>query len=247
MRPLLEAGAELIVADSGSRDGTTEICRDFGAVVIQVPPGNLYQAVNEALRGAKQEWLTYLNGDDLIYSDVVKAALQEFGAAADVIYGCIDYIDFLGRFLGSWTSPPPREFVSLAAAGIMPIPQQGTMFRRRVFEKLNGFDLRYRYSGDFDFFLRAKLQGFTFIRRSIPRIAAFRLHSGQISQKREAEMIAECVDFRRRNVLPTRRVASIVAFSLFRARNWDTYVVRLLRTRQLQGTLRWNRTMTPAE
>jgi glycosyltransferase involved in cell wall biosynthesis len=243
VRPLKEAGAKIVVIDSNSSDGTIEIANKFADLLLQVPKGNMYAAVNAGLEHAPAEWMTYLNGDDLLYADAVRHSLNEGESSADVIYGCIDYIDEMGRFLHGWTSPQPRDYLALAAGCIMPIPQQGTVFRRSVFEGLKGFDIQYRFSGDFDFFLRAKLAGFRFLRQRTPRIGAFRLHPLQITQSRNADMIDEAMASMRANRLSVGRWHRVAAFARFRGRNWDAYLLRLMRSRQLAGSSRLQRTM----
>src|ERR1700676_1116984 len=58
---------EIIVADSGSEDGTLDICTSWDVPTIYVPPGNMYRAINVGLRLMHADWFTYLNSDDLVY------------------------------------------------------------------------------------------------------------------------------------------------------------------------------------
>ena len=59
---------KVIVADSGSTDGTLDICRRWGVPSIYVRPGNMYQAINEGLEQCSTDWLAYLNSDDMLYN-----------------------------------------------------------------------------------------------------------------------------------------------------------------------------------
>ena len=60
---------DVIVADSGSQDGTVDICKAWGVPTIYVPPGNMYRAINAGLRVMESDWVTYLNSDDIVYPD----------------------------------------------------------------------------------------------------------------------------------------------------------------------------------
>lgn len=234
LEPLRRLGAEVVLVDSGSRDGTLELAAQFGIHVRTEPPGNMYAAINTGLRGSETAWVTYINGDDLLYADGVQA-LMALGerTAAQVVYGTIDYLDAAGRFLHHWRSPPPCDLMALFARGLNPVPQQGTLFRREVFEALGGFDTRYRLSADCDFCYRALAAGYRHARLAHPPVAAFRLHGQQLSKQQHAALRAEAhasTSAARAPALQRHR-----AWLAFRLRNLGAYVVRALRRQQLSG------------
>ncbi len=233
---LMQQGGEHILVDSGSTDGTVSLARAAGARVEFFPRGNMYAAINAGMACGSGEWLTYINGDDILYADAVAEALDMAPAGVDVIYGNIDYIDDAGRFLFSWRSPPVTQllrFMSVYSA----IPQQGTFFRRQVFERLGGFNTDFRYSADYDFWVRALEAGFQFGKYSQRTLAAFRLMPTQLSQARKAEMAPEGVAIRKR--LASRRtrwgqVFNKGAATVFRvSANLDNYWLRATRGRGL--------------
>ena len=242
LEPLARAGAKIIVVDSNSLDESVVIARKFGVILREVPPGNMYHAINDGLMESDTEWHTYLNSDDILYADSVLIALEKLGAKSDVVYGSIDFIDEFGRFLHSWTSPPPQDVLAISSRA-MAIPQPGTLFRRSVTEKLRGFDLEYRYSSDFDFFLRANLAGFHFARLDHPRIASFRVHSGQTSRAKRKEMCDELRRSIKCKDIEISKISCIRAYLAWRLRNWDSYALRILRTRQLTGRIKINSTL----
>ena len=236
IRPLFEAGAEHIVVDSGSEDGTQELAETAGSRVLYCPPGSMYAAINEGLKAAKGEWLTYINSDDILYADAVAEMLNRVLPDSDFIYGNIDYIDEVNRFLFYWRCPASR-FLKLATSCYGGLFQQGTLFRRTVLESLEGFDENYKYCADTDFFLRALDGGFRFQKYTSKSVGAFRLLPTQFSQTRGKEMAAEGRLIRDRywkgkSVLG-RTVSRGCAFGLRNFYNVDSRIVRSLKSRGL--------------
>lgn len=78
IKPLLDQlDAELLVIDTGSTDGTVEVCRKYGARVIRHPwSGNMSAARNEGIYHAKGEW--YMSIDDDEWFEDVKEILRFF-------------------------------------------------------------------------------------------------------------------------------------------------------------------------
>lgn len=188
--PLKNAGVEHIVVDSGSDDGTVEIAKQFGSEVLYHPPGNMYAAINAGMAIAKGDWLTYINGDDLLFADATHEALTAVGENVAVIYGDLDFIDEQGRFLFSRRAPSPQH-LSWLIRYYNPFFQQGTLFRRQAFEKVGGFSTEFRFSADAEFFTRCSLNGERFWKFRGKSVAAFRLCARQLSQVSRKEMAVE--------------------------------------------------------
>jgi GT2 family glycosyltransferase/tetratricopeptide (TPR) repeat protein/2-polyprenyl-3-methyl-5-hydroxy-6-metoxy-1,4-benzoquinol methylase len=61
---------EIIVVDTGSRDRTREVCRDFGARLCEFPWCDDFSAArNESLKYARGEWIFWMDSDDTIPAD----------------------------------------------------------------------------------------------------------------------------------------------------------------------------------
>jgi glycosyltransferase involved in cell wall biosynthesis len=224
----------VLVVDSGSADGTCGIARQFGVEVIQVPREGMYAAITEGLRRLEFDWLTYINGDDVLYEVelLVEVARRE---AADIVYGTVDFLDRGGRFVHAWTSAAPGQLLPLYRAGCSPLLQQGTLFRRQVFDALGGFDSRWRFVGDADFWLRAVLAGFRFSRLSSPPVAGFRLHADQLSRRHATEMQDEFRRMLASHGIRPPRLQTLLHAGVYRAGHIRQYLQRILRHADLTG------------
>ncbi|MCH8540768.1 MAG: glycosyltransferase [Opitutales bacterium] len=190
LRPLQKV-AEIVVVDSFSEDGTRDLVEQAGIELRSCPPGNMYEAINEGLEDAQTPWLTYINADDLLYSHILAKRLKAATAKASVYYGRVDYIDSENRFLRSWLPAHPSSVLPLYQTGYSPMLQQGTFFSRELFQKLGGFDTRFHYVADADFWYRAAEKGFSFCRQTKNSVAAFRLHPSQITNRLKNPMTTE--------------------------------------------------------
>lgn len=231
LRPLVAEGiAEHIVVDSGSTDGTVELCRQTGASVLTHPKGNLYAAINAGMRAARGEWLTYINGDDVLYADGV-AQLLEAAREPAIVYGNFETIDGAGRLLYSWRTAPPWA-VGRLLRFVSSLHQHGTLVHRDVYQQLHGFDETLRLSSDYDFFLRASCAGVRFLKPAAKPVAGFRVHGTQLSQQHSniAEMAREGRLARERCGIRHSRAGKLGAVLAMKLFNVDTIFSRPLRS-----------------
>lgn len=218
---------DVVVVDGESTDETAGIAAAMGARVMRRPPQGIYDAVNYGLRIAAGEWLTYINADDVLYADVLAARLEN-AARHDVAYGPVDFIDQAGRQLHRWHSARPDHLLCVYRAGMSPLLQQGTLFRRAVFERLQGFDVRWRLVADADFWFRALEQGFHFQRTTATSVAAFRMHAGQLGRLHASESASEHAAMTESHG-HRHSWRGTLAAGAWRAGNWPSYARRLSR------------------
>ena len=242
---LTTAGVRVIVADSYSKDNTLEICRQWNVETISVPAGNMYRAINAGLRLADTEWLAYVNSDDWVFtSSWVRMIAMARGSQADIVYGSADFVDGSGRFLFCTRPVSGAAMPRLLRAGIFALCQPSAIFRRATFEKLGGFDERYRSAADFDFFCRAAIMGLGFSRFSGQPVAAFRLHGAQISAQHpdwdRSERTAMKERLQAGSSWPGR-----FQFLLWRLSNIPWYAARALRAYELSGKLTLQKSTVP--
>jgi len=90
-----EVVSQIVVADTGSSDGTIAIAREFGATVISVPWENHFaKARNAALAAMTTDWVLVLDADEELDSSA-KSALPALLAAPDMAGYMITIRDYV--------------------------------------------------------------------------------------------------------------------------------------------------------
>lgn len=228
--------SQIVVADSRSTDGTLDIARAAGVDILHDAPAGLYAAVNAGMRRLSTPWATYLNGDDVFQSHGMSRLFAE-RENFDVLYGPVDFITEDGGFLHCWHSARPRDVLPLFRSGVSAVLQQGTLFRRSLFESLGGFSERWRFVSDADFWWRAAEAGARFHRITHPPVASFRMHAGQLSQIHKTHMYEEFLDMAATHSSRAGALASWWRRSRYRAAHCRGYLLRMLRQGDLSGRL----------
>jgi glycosyltransferase involved in cell wall biosynthesis len=91
---------EIVVVDSGSRDGTPDICKKAGAKVIMNPwPGYVAQK-QFALEATTHEWILCLDADEEVPVALAAEILQAVKTAPPDVAGFS--MPRLSRYLGRW-------------------------------------------------------------------------------------------------------------------------------------------------
>jgi glycosyltransferase involved in cell wall biosynthesis len=205
-----------------------ELARQFpGGTLLAESGKGLYAALNTGLDASgDEELVTWINDDDLLAPPGIATARELLArdATLGAVYGRVELIDTAGKRLGEL--PVARradDLLPLITAGLMPLAQPGTIFRRSALAGVGRFDPSFRLAGDLDLFARALRTGlkFGFVDEVVAR---FRLHGGQLS-KDEAAAAAEHA--RVVSALPPR--PSFGATLRFRAANVPVYVERIRR------------------
>jgi glycosyltransferase involved in cell wall biosynthesis len=150
---------EYIIVDGGSKDNTLEIAekyRDRISKVISEPDKGLYDAMNKGIRLATGDYLCFLNaGDELHENETLQKLVHTLKGKElpDVIYGETAIVDEEGHFLHMRRLSAPDTLTWKSFKQGMLVCHQAFIARREL--AINDlYDLRYRFSADFDWCIR---------------------------------------------------------------------------------------------
>lgn len=95
---------EIVVVDSFSNDHTVEICREFGARIIQNPFSGHIQQKNFALDQAKNDYVLSLDADEEVSASLAKSILQVKNNPQAQGYSMNRLSNYCGKWIhhGSW-------------------------------------------------------------------------------------------------------------------------------------------------
>jgi glycosyltransferase involved in cell wall biosynthesis len=148
-----------IIIDGASKDRTIELVREHGKRVVHVtsePDKGIFDAYNKGLAVARGEVIGILNSDDFYASPtVIEKVMRAFAdPTVEAVYADLVYVDKddTRKIVRHWKSRPYRAGDFTRAF----TPAHPTLFlRRSVYERTGGFNPEFRFSGDFEYMLRA--------------------------------------------------------------------------------------------
>jgi glycosyltransferase involved in cell wall biosynthesis len=174
---------EILVFDGGSTDGTISILESYGDKLqwVSRKDGGQADAINQGLRLATGDILTYLNSDDVYLPNALKTVLTHFeshpGCAA--LYGDAWHLYEDGSIMESYYTEPwsyPRLL------DVCYLCQPAVFWRREVMERFGVFDDTLRYAPDYDYWLRVGREiDFFYLQGAY--LAGSRLHQDSITLK----------------------------------------------------------------
>lgn len=170
---------EWVVMDGGSQDGTQSVISNSAerpARFVSQKDKGIYDAMNKALALATGDVVYFLNADDALYdANVLADVAREFKADSDLdfLFGSIvirkpnTRIHKRYGYINRWTLP----FEDLC--------HQAVFARRSLFQRVGTFDLQWRTSADYDWFLRVYSKGgrVKYIDRRVATFAAGGFHA----------------------------------------------------------------------
>jgi glycosyltransferase involved in cell wall biosynthesis len=151
---------EYIVVDGNSTDGTIDVIKEYISLFgermrwISEPDKGLYDAMNKGIMMSSGDVIMLINSDDIFVNrNVITQIADVFkqNKSIDAVYADIDYIDRTNpqKVVRSWVTGNQRKF----SKGWH--PAHPTFYVKKMcYEKYGYFDLRYKYSADFELMLR---------------------------------------------------------------------------------------------
>ena len=127
--------------------------------VVREPDNGLYDAMNKAIGLATGAYLVFLNAGDRLHEPttieqiVKKADWHPDHANYAVLYGETDLVDNEGNFLRHRRLQVPEKLSSKSFRSGMLVCHQ-SFYVRTDLAKATPYNLRYRYSGDYDWCIR---------------------------------------------------------------------------------------------
>jgi len=187
---------ECLVIDDGSTDLTAQIIASFGDRIRPFRQENAGEgaAVNRGLREALGEYIVVVSADDPVLThNLFLGVIDFFEANSSVVAWYPDWniINSDGRIVKT-IHLPPYDFKDLFSRNKV-LPGPGTWFRKKNALAIKGRNVKWKYVGDYDFWLRISTQGLLEHRNEV--VAQWRSHEGSTSiSHRGSRMAQERID-----------------------------------------------------
>ena len=176
---------EVIVVDDGSTDGTPDVLGRYRGDVVHIrrENGGLPAARNTGIAASRGKYLCFLDSDDELMPGKARlqsSFLEEHGDAGLCYSGWLDVDIRDGRVLRDFSSARPEPN---PATDVFPphFPVFAALVRRKWVERVAGFDERFRFAADNDFWWRLWAEGCVF-RRLRGALARRGVRSGSLSK-----------------------------------------------------------------
>jgi len=145
---------ELIIIDGGSTDNTVKILKKNNSKInlwISEKDKSLYDAMNKGIKLAKGSIISILNSDDIFYSNALKIAAKYFQSNKniDFLFGSVIKHKLLYGYK-PWKIHWSFGFYSTHSIGFF--------IKRNSHLKVGFYNIKYKYSADYDFFYRLILK-----------------------------------------------------------------------------------------
>ena len=180
---------EYLIFDGGSKDGSVEIIKNYSPWIdywVSEPDGGQSNAINEGLKLASGQLVTWINSDDLLCKNALVEQASRYEGSDNIIYvGKCTYIDAAGNFLSEHTGSV-HCIEDLVRVGDFwrrgnQIVQPEVLFPRALALSVGGLNPRNHLTMDYEFWGRLLLAGGRFEYTEIP-FGVFREHANQKTQ-----------------------------------------------------------------
>lgn len=204
---------ELIIIDGGSTDNSVEVIKKYENKIswwVSEKDSGQSEAFNKGFKRATGQFLFWLNADDILLPNSLKEADNVISKNKEVEWVSANtvFFDVNGIVIKCTNGPSWSNFLFKNA----PITVYGptTIFSKKIFDEVGGFDESLRFGMDTDLWFRFKKLGHKFV-KSQTYFWGFRIHkdsktSHAFEDKQSDEFYKESKRIRdKNNVIYTRK------------------------------------------
>lgn len=153
---------EHIIINDGSKDDTRRVIADhegtYSIKCLDQDNRGIAYSMTRGFKEATGDIFGWIDSDNYYYENILEKVVNIFenNPELDVVYGNVDIVDGNGKILNTYKPPKHLSLKNalVRATGAIPV-QPAVFFKRTLYEKIAGFDTRYRIAGDYDFWLKA--------------------------------------------------------------------------------------------
>ncbi len=183
---------EYIIVDGGSKDRTLSIIEKYKshiAKVVSEPDKGLYDAMNKGLKMATGDYVCFLNAGDSLHEDETVTMMVksiEKNQFPDIIYGETAIVDSKRHFLHMRRLSAPAKLNWKSFKNGMLVCHQA-FFAKREIAIDEPYNLKYRFSADFDWCIRVMKRAKSFHNSEITIVDY--LNEGMTTQNHRASLL----------------------------------------------------------
>ncbi|MDJ0338360.1 glycosyltransferase [Cryobacterium sp. PH31-O1] len=172
---------EIVIQDGNSTDGwLADVMKldDSRVKIVSEPDEGQADALNKALLRASNDWVGWLNADDVYFDGALNSirSAADSDAGMNALYGNFSVIDAEGSVIYRKNVPEiSLKTLALKGCGVF----SGSFFVRRCdLNRAGGFSKEYQYCMDYELYLRLwSMESFRGTRMTC-QIGALRIHPG---------------------------------------------------------------------
>jgi glycosyltransferase involved in cell wall biosynthesis len=156
--PNKNSSVEYIVIDGGSSDNTVKIAEKYNTFIdyfISEPDDGIYDAMNKGASIAKGKYISFLNASDEYFKDTLRIISNKIeNHDYDYLVAPVIIASSEGKQIK--ISYPIKNFIyNFGSYMKMPAPHLSVFMKKEFFFELDGYDLSFSLSSDYDLLLRA--------------------------------------------------------------------------------------------
>jgi glycosyltransferase involved in cell wall biosynthesis len=151
---------EYIIIDGGSTDGTLEIINKYKSnfsYFVSEKDSGISEAFNKGIKVSSGEIIGILNSDDWYELDALEI-IDKLDAEkdADIFIGALKYWNSEDNI--SKVIYADRKYKNSITFRMPHLNHPASFFKKKVYDDIGLFDVKYKYAMDYDIFLRAYLK-----------------------------------------------------------------------------------------